>query len=106
MGEKHWGKGRFVRKGEWAAAVTVIERVGANGIVSCASQVKTGQTSDLEIQSVKIFWREKPLHILNVYLPSFWGFEYQTYPLGIHLQQRQRRGHPAIDGQGRVYDPK
>ncbi|GFY71839.1 hypothetical protein TNIN_41261 [Trichonephila inaurata madagascariensis] len=43
MGEKHWGKGRFVRKGEWAAAVTVTERVGANGIVSCASQVKTGK---------------------------------------------------------------
>ncbi|GFQ68030.1 uncharacterized protein TNCT_423071 [Trichonephila clavata] len=27
------------------------------------------QTSDLEIQGVKIFWRGKPLHILNVYLP-------------------------------------
>ncbi|GFT38712.1 hypothetical protein NPIL_431471 [Nephila pilipes] len=27
------------------------------------------QSSDLEIQGVKIFWREKPLHILNIYHP-------------------------------------
>ncbi|XP_055947029.1 uncharacterized protein LOC129980674 [Argiope bruennichi] len=39
-------------------------------IISTFIVIPTDQTSDLEIQDIKILWRGKPLNIFNVYHPS------------------------------------